>query len=405
MAVSPQHQPLLRAIPGALLYCGLLTALTVALAAMTGWSEHEALLRPWFYALLYAFFRSTSRRHPELHSLPMRLVQTGFLVLTLSSAASSIMVATGADHGAAWTSQLRIVLDRGAIYLLGLVLLAYGLMLWIPMLLHQHRQLAASYAKTRDDLREAETARTTMEQKLVEQHRLTLLGELAASIAHDLRNPLAIVKGAADSLVRRQRSPEAIVEHAEIIRRGIDKADRTIRALIDLGRPHDAQLRAVRLQEPVLEVLALVDGEGRRNGLQFAHDCAEHTALADRELLVQILLNLLLNAAQVSPKGSTIEVRCRKLNRHGAPFLAIAVEDRGPGLPAEIRRRVFTPFFTTRNGGTGLGLLSSRRMAGQMGGELGLYPRSVGGARALLLLPAAPVGQAGPQRALAGAHA
>jgi signal transduction histidine kinase len=117
------------------------------------------------------------------------------------------------------------------------------------------------------------------------------------------------------------------------------------------------------------------------------------------------LLNLLLNAAQVSPAGGTIEVRCRKLNRRGTPFLAIAVEDRGPGLPAEIRRRVFTPFFTTRNGGTGLGLLSSRRMASQMGGELGLYPRGSGGARALLLLPAAPAGQASSPRALAGALA
>lgn len=380
----------LRALPGAAAHCVLLTVLTVTLAALTGWTEQEALVRPLFYALLFSFFCTTGRRHPHIRDLPMRLVESGFLVLTLGAAASAVIVIAGAEHGQPWLAQLRLVLDRGAIFLLGLVLIAYGLMLWLPVLLENHRQLAASYARTQGELRVAETARTDLEQRLVEQHRLTLLGELAAGVAHDLRNPLAIVKGAADGLLRKTRSPEVVTEHATIICRGVEKADRTIQALIDLGRPQRARCCDEALADPVREVLALVQAEGRRRAIRFDAAVGALRVLADRELLVQVLLNLVLNAAQVSAANGTVEVRARSWARAGGPLVAIAVQDRGPGLPPEVRRRLFTPFFTTRAGGTGLGLLSSRRLIQEMGGTLALYPRTRGGARAVVLLPAAP---------------
>jgi signal transduction histidine kinase len=378
----------LRALPGAVLHCVLLTVLTVTLSALTGWTEREALVRPLFFALLYSFFRSTGQRYPHIRDLPLRLVESGFLVLTLGAAASAAMVTLDPD-GPPWCAQLRLVLDRGAIFLLGLVLIAYGIVLWLPLLLENHRQLADSFRKSQGDLREAESARTTLEQKLVEQHRLTILGELAASIAHDLRNPFAIVQGAADALLRKSRSPDAVAEHAAIIRRGVEKADRTIQALIDVGRPRRAERRALPLAEPVREVLALVQVEGRRRGVAFAAAVEGIAVRADRELLVQVLLNLALNAAQASPANGTVHVRARPCRWRGGRSVAIVVEDRGHGLPPEARHRLFTPFYTTRSGGTGLGLLSSRRLAVEMDGCLGLYPRRRGGARALLVLPAA----------------
>jgi signal transduction histidine kinase len=234
-----------------------------------------------------------------------------------------------------------------------------------------------------------------MEQQLVDTHRLSILGELAAGIAHDLRNPLAIIKGAAESLQRRARTPAATIEHAEIIRRGVDKADRTIQALIDLGRPRRAARGPVPLAEVAREVLALIQVEGRRRQLRYLAQVGDCVVLADRELLVQALINLLLNATQASPEQAPVDLRARRFVRGGAEVVAIAVEDCGQGLPPEVRHQLFTPFFTTRSGGTGLGLLSSRRIAVEMGGSLGLYPRGRGGARALLLLPAAPAAAAG----------
>lgn len=388
----------LRALPGALLHCALLTVLTVALAALTGWTDTESLLRPLFFGLLWSFLRTTGRRHPHIRGLPLRLIETGFLVLTLSTAAAAVLLFAGADRGESWLPQLRVVFDRGAIFLLGLVLLAYGLLLWIPLVLESHRRLAASMARTQDELLTSESARHHMEQRLIDAHRLTMLGELAAGIAHDLRNPLTIVKGAAEALLRRARTPEATVEHAEIISRGVDKADRAIQALIELGRPRRASTGTVPLRDVAAEVQALVQVEGRRRHLRFAFDVGDHTVQADRELLVQVLVNLLLNAAQSSPDKGYVRLLARPLRLGGSAGVAVAVEDRGRGLPPEVRRQVFTPFFTTRSGGTGLGLSSSRRLAAEMGGRLGLYPRTGGGARAVLLLRAttpAPAARAG----------
>ncbi len=380
----------LHELPGALLHCALLTVLTVALAALTGWTDTEALLRPLFFALLYSFLRATGRRYPHIRTLPMRLVEAGFLVLTLGSTASGLLMLAGADHAESWLSQLRIVLDRGALFLLGIILLAYGLLLWIPLVLESHRRLEASVQRTQDELQVSESARSRMEQRLVDAHRLTILGELAAGVAHDLRNPLTIVKGAAEALSRRTRTPEAVAEHAKIICRGVDKADRTIQALIDLGRPHRASTGTVRLDDVAREVLALVQIEGRRHHVRYVAAVDGLAVLADRDLLVQALINLLLNATQSSPERGTVQLRARRVVHGTTTLVAIAVEDRGQGVAPDVRRQLFTPFFTTRSGGTGLGLLSSRRIATEMGGSLGLFPRTGGGARALLMLPAAP---------------
>jgi signal transduction histidine kinase len=135
-------------------------------------------------------------------------------------------------------------------------------------------------------------------------------------------------------------------------------------------------------------------------------DVGDAGAMADRELLLQVLLNLVLNAAQASPEGGTVVVRARPFGQGAHAQTAIAVEDRGQGLSPEVRRHLFTPFFTTRTGGTGLGLLSSRRLIDDMHGRLGLFPRARGGARALVLLPAAePAPPRAGSRALVAAGA
>jgi signal transduction histidine kinase len=385
--------PPLRALPGALLHCALLTVLTVALAAVTGWSESELALRPLFFALLFSFLRTTGARHPHIHGPAMKLCEAGFLVLTLASATSAVLALLPPQMQATWFAAVRHSLDQGAVSLLGFVLLAYGLVLWIPLVLESHRQLAASMERTKDELHESESARSHMEQRLLDAHRLSMLGELAAGVAHDLRNPLTIVKGAAEALVRKARTQEQVAEHADIIKRGVERADKTIQALIDLGRPRSAARGPIALDEAAAEALRLVQVEGRRKQLRFVATTNRLAVNADRDLLLQALVNLLLNAAHASPHHATVEITARRFRGgDGArvhDVVAIAVEDRGEGIPDDVRHQLFTPFFTTRKGGTGLGLLSCRRIAQELGGGLGLYPRTGGGARALLVLPTA----------------
>lgn len=389
-APAPARPPL-RALPGALLHSALLTVLTVALAAVTGWSELESALRPLFFALLFSFLRTTGMRHPHIRGPALQLCEAGFLVLTLASSTSAVVELLQLDEQERWLTELRHALDHGPVFLLGFVLIAYGLVLWIPLVLESHRQLAASVERTKDELHESESARSQMEQRLVDAHRLSMLGELAAGVAHDLRNPLTIVKGAADALARKARTPEQVAEHADIIRRGVERADKTIQGLIDLGRPRTSTRGRVSLEDAAQEALRLVQVEARRKQLRFVAETGNLAVHADRDLLLQALVNLLLNAAHASPHRGTIDVVARAFRGEDGStgFVAIAVEDRGEGIPAEVRHQLFTPFFTTRSGGTGLGLLSCRRIAQELGGGLGLYPRSRGGARALLVLPAA----------------
>lgn len=115
-----QHRPTaLHALPGATAHCALLTALTILLAATTGWTWQEALLRPLFFAVLYSFFRGIGRRYPHIRSLPMRLVERGFLVLFAGSIGSAAITMGAPAHASGFWLQVQVVLDRGAWFLLG----------------------------------------------------------------------------------------------------------------------------------------------------------------------------------------------------------------------------------------------------------------------------------------------
>ncbi len=393
--ILPKAQP--PGLRGARTSCALLTVLTILLAWPQPPEALAVVVRPCYFALLFWFFWATGRSSDQLRGQAMRLVCFGFLVLWLSSTAAALVHFAALEPRHAAFVYLRHTCDQGAIFLLGTTLIAYGLMLWIPQVLESHRRLGVDVERQSDELRLAETTRSELEQQLVEADRRAILGELAASIAHDLRNPLTIVKGTAESLCRRPRTREEIAEHTDVIRRNIDKADRTIASLIDLGRPRVKAFENLPVRNTLDEVLQLVQIEGRRRRVSFAVRIEagqpEPRVYVDRALLAQALLNLLLNAIQATAHGGTIVLRARARNRGrepGNPTTVLCIEDRGSGLPAPVRTKLFTPFFTTKPNGTGLGLVSCRRIATELGGQLGLFARHRGGTRAMLILPSAP---------------
>jgi signal transduction histidine kinase len=380
-------------LPGARTSCALLTIFTILLAWPSPSLELAVVVRPCYFALLSWFFWRTGRESPELQGQAMRLVRSGFLVLSVGFTLSAIIHFGKLEPMHAGFVYLREACERGALFLLGTTLLSYGLMLWIPSVLASHRLLGAHNARQSSELQVAATARSQLEQRLVDADRRGMLGELAASIAHDLRNPLTIVKGTAESLCRRGHTSAEIAEHTNIICRNIEKADRTIASLIDLARPRASTPADVRAHDVLQEIKDLLQVAVRRHKTTIAVErvAPEQQTIVrvDRALLSQALLNLVLNAAQASGNGGSILLRVRAVRRAGRKLAVLCVEDRGSGLPAELRIKLFTPFFTTKQNGTGLGLLSCRRIAGELGGRLGLYPRHRGGTRALLLLPRA----------------
>ena len=376
-------------LPGARSSCALLTLLTVLLAWPDPPIALATIVRPAYFALLTWFFWRTGRASPALHTHPMRLVRGGFFVLWLGYTISAAIHFAELESTHATFVYLRNACERGALFLLGTTLIAYGLMLWIPRVVQSHHLLTEHSARQHGELQRAQTAQSELEQRLVTADRRGMLGELAATIAHDLRNPLTVVKGSVESLCRKPRSPAEVAQHSDVIRRNIDKADRTIESLIDLARPRAGEPMELLAGQALAETRGLLIAEARRRGITLAvtiDDGDDVRLRADRTLLAQALMNLTLNAIQAAPDGSSVMLRARQWR---SQRVALAIEDRGSGLPDEVRSRLFTPFFTTKPNGTGLGLPSCRRIANELGGELRLYPRTRSGARALLWLPTA----------------
>jgi two-component system NtrC family sensor kinase len=227
-------------------------------------------------------------------------------------------------------------------------------------------------------------------QKAVETERLAAMGSLVAGVAHEVNNPLAGLKNCVRRLERADLPEAKRREYLALMEEGLVRIEEVVRQLLDFGRPHPPRLEPVLASRMAREAVALVRPALERRGVsvQLVGDDADVDASADRRLVEQAILNLVLNAAYVTPDGGRIRVRVRA--RDG--LAGIAIEDEGPGIPPEIRDRVLDPFFSTKpeGEGTGLGLSVTRTIASAHGGELTFEFPEGGGTVATLWLPRAP---------------
>ncbi len=213
---------------------------------------------------------------------------------------------------------------------------------------------------------------------------LAQLGEMAAGVAHELRNGLATLRGYL-TLIDRRPDGESVAEYLAEMRREADHLERFASDFLEFARPGAARLQPVPLDElvaraardPALEGVAVRVG-GERDLI----------ALGDEPLLARALRNLLLNAAQAMRRGESDEPLMVEALRTSDGALAVEISDRGPGLPAEVRDRLYQPFVTGRPGGVGLGLSLAFRIASLHGGTLDLADRAGGGTVATLRLRA-----------------
>ena len=172
---------------------------------------------------------------------------------------------------------------------------------------------------------------------------------------------------------------------------GLVRIEEVVRQLLDFGRPHPPRLEPVEIARITREAAALLRPllDGRRIGTRLLDGVPNATALADRRLVEQAMVNLVLNAAYVTEDGGEIRLRVR---RRGAE-LGIAVEDDGPGIPPDVRDRILDPFFSTKpeGEGTGLGLSVTRTIVDAHGGELTFeFPPGGGTVATVWLRSAAP---------------
>jgi signal transduction histidine kinase len=200
----------------------------------------------------------------------------------------------------------------------------------------------------------AATQLRNLQQQLVQTERLAALGEMSAKIAHEVNNPLGIIKNYL-LLIRRtaEEKPEAI-KHVGIVEQEIDRIAGIVRQLLDFHRPKPPVFSRVNLKSLVTDVLELMERPLSSNNIhvetKFPPDLPE--VLGARDNLKQVLLNLVINARDAMPEGGRLEICAGTENG----MVRITVCDTGPGIAPEIQSRIFDPFFTTKEPGQGTGL-------------------------------------------------
>ena len=248
-----------------------------------------------------------------------------------------------------------------------------------------------------DDLKAKTRLLFEMEEQLRRSERLAALGRMSAGLAHEIRNPLASIKTSVELLEERARAEGDAVaprrlELLQVLGEETDRLNRILTrflqfARVEGGRDDPAPARSL-LGEVVVGTVALVrqqlDASRVRVELEPA-DLDLQVAIAEDHLR-QVLLNLVLNACEAMPDGGVIRFRAAKKT---ADTVVVAVEDSGPGIPDELARSVFDPFFSTREGGVGLGLSIVSRLLEAEGGSIALDRACAAGARFLVTLPRA----------------
>jgi len=222
------------------------------------------------------------------------------------------------------------------------------------------------------------------DQRLLHSEKLIGLGRLAATIAHEIKNPLGIIKGAAQRL-QRIDDTEKRAELLRYIPEEVDRLDRILTSYLRVASPDESVRVAIAIDEELpgwMDMAFGNDEEARRRWRVSVN--ASGKILADSDSPKQVLINLVNNALDVTPPGQVVDVEWRQT---GSERGRLIVSDRGPGIPRKLRERVFEPFYTTKAKGSGLGLHAVRMMVERDGGHVTIEDNPGGGARVVVEWP------------------
>jgi PAS domain S-box-containing protein len=214
------------------------------------------------------------------------------------------------------------------------------------------------------------TEKKRLEQQVLNAEKLASIGKLAAGVAHEINNPMGGILNCVYNLRKGSVSPERTVEYLASMEDGLRRVQKIVRQLLDFSQQHDPELAPTEVNAVIERVLTLTSYafEGTRVRLhrELGHELPP--LLADRHMLEQVLMNLILNAVQAIRGEGVVTVR----SGHDGPWCTIEVEDTGCGIPPDVLPKIFDPFFTTKGQGegTGLGLSVSLGIVKRHGGDI-----------------------------------
>lgn len=216
-------------------------------------------------------------------------------------------------------------------------------------------------------------------QQLARADRLATIGQMAAALAHEIRNPLTAIKGVLSVLSRDLPENDSRMNFVQKTLELIDRLDKSVENVLQYSRPSPSQFKAVSLRNVIDSTLAFARGQAKKARVQIEHAAcgdpacsdAPSSVTADAHQLQQVLMNLVLNAIQATPAQGTIWIRtCTTVDPDGRRFACILVEDNGKGMAPEELGQAFDPFFSTKANGTGLGLPIAKQLIEQHGGRV-----------------------------------
>ncbi|MCS7023784.1 MAG: ATP-binding protein [Bryobacteraceae bacterium] len=240
-----------------------------------------------------------------------------------------------------------------------------------------NRQLADTYRELQDNF-----------QHLRRAEQFSAIGQLAASLAHEIRNPLASIEGAADLLRPGAVSDDLREEFVQIIKKESKRLSRLLTDLLDFARPRPPEYQETSLAAMMHSVANLVSVSAAKQNVKVRVELPPHLPKVecDPEQIRQVVLNLTMNAVQAMPQGGNVDLR---LYPHNSS-LAIEVRDEGPGVPPDEIEKLFSPFYTTKKDGTGLGLAIAQKIMIAHGGLITVDNQKPHGAIFTAILPLHP---------------
>jgi len=228
--------------------------------------------------------------------------------------------------------------------------------------------------------------------EMVHAEHLATLGEIAAGVAHEIRNPLAGIAGAIEIITKDFPKDHPDREVLEDLRQEVRRIEKTLNELLVYARPKPPQLGRTNIKETIARTLQLARRQTGQRKVEFSIQISPKIPdfLADSEQIHEVLLNLVLNGIQAIDKEGKITIEAGLRDSEGPgrpPAVELAVSDTGQGIPPEHLERIFRPFYTTKRGGTGLGLSLCRRIVAAHGGTLVAESELKKGSRFTIRIP------------------
>jgi len=256
---------------------------------------------------------------------------------------------------------------------------------------HELKQAVTEMEEIQQELRARIAAQREAESRLVQAAKLAAVGEMAAGIAHELNNPLTSVVGFTELSIESLSIESPLRHDLELVLREANRARSVVRRLLDFARQREVMRTRGDINEIVDDVVVLTKHLLLTSGVELRMKLKPGLpwVLIDRNQIKQVLLNLVNNALYAMPNGGVMVIETWEHERHGEPFVALAVRDSGEGISPQNLERIFEPFFTTRGdqGGTGLGLSVTYGIVTEHGGVIEVESQVNSGSSFVVFFP------------------